>query len=100
MRLLIEKSRAVKSPSVGHQLVGSKKVQQVLTREGVIEKYISDSKVANEIRSTFVNLYSLDMVSFIFKLFKKMSFFKTRSRISGTVVKATGNVEAINVRRH
>jgi len=61
MRLLIEKSRAVKSPSVGHQLVGSKKVQQVLTREGVIEKYISDSKVANEIRSTFVNLYSLDM---------------------------------------
>jgi len=61
MRLLIEKSRAVKSPSVGHQLVGSKKIQQVLTREGVIEKYINDRKVASEIRKTFVNLYSLDM---------------------------------------
>ena len=96
MRLLIEKSRAVKSPSVGHQLVGSKKVQQVLTREGVIEKYISDSKVANEIRSTFVNLYSLDMVSFIFKLFEKCLFLRLEVGFPelGNVVSS----EAINIR--
>jgi len=39
-RLLIERSFAIKCPSIIVQLIGAKKIQQVLARPGVIERYI------------------------------------------------------------
>ena len=60
-RLLIEKSKAIKSPNVGQQLVGSKKVQEVLSRPGVMEHYLKDELVCAKIRKTFAGLYSLEM---------------------------------------
>lgn len=39
-RLLLERSRAIKCPSMALQLAGAKKVQQVLTEPGVLEDFL------------------------------------------------------------
>jgi len=65
MRLAIEKSRAIKCPSVGHQLVGTKKMQEVLARPGQVERFVGKD-IAEKIRTTFAGLYTLDMVRFCF----------------------------------
>ncbi|XP_002125323.2 glutathione synthetase-like [Ciona intestinalis] len=61
VRKLIELSCAIKSPSIAHQLVGSKKLQQVLAKPGVLEKFIKDENAVKRLRDTFAELYSLDM---------------------------------------
>ncbi|XP_023259465.1 glutathione synthetase-like [Seriola lalandi dorsalis] len=43
-------------------LVGTKKVQQVLARPGVLERFFPDQpQVVEQIRATFAGLYTLDM---------------------------------------
>ncbi|KAJ3214863.1 hypothetical protein HDU67_001128 [Dinochytrium kinnereticum] len=59
-RLLIERSFAIKCPTIAYHLVGSKKIQQVLAQPGVLEKFISDSDEIALIRSSFTGLYPLD----------------------------------------
>ncbi|XP_072371320.1 glutathione synthetase-like [Scyliorhinus torazame] len=60
-RLLIERSKAIKCPDIATHLVGTKKVQQVLARSGMVEKFLTDCpKSAERIRATFVGLYSID----------------------------------------
>jgi Eukaryotic glutathione synthase len=46
-RAMIESSAATKCPTVGYQLVGTKKIQQVLCEKGVLERYLpgEDSEV-------------------------------------------------------
>lgn len=58
-RLLIERSLSIKCPSVPYQLVGSKKVQQVLAEPGRLERYV-DTTTANAMRESFAGLYPLD----------------------------------------
>lgn len=60
---MVEHSRAIKCPSIHYHLAGTKKVQQVLAQPGVLERFMEDPGVVQEIRDTFVGLYSLDMVS-------------------------------------
>jgi glutathione synthase len=38
-RLLLEKSSAVKCPSISYHLAGAKKIQQELAKPGVLERY-------------------------------------------------------------
>ncbi|PKC74916.1 glutathione synthase [Rhizophagus irregularis] len=59
-RLLIERSKSIKCPSVSYQLVGAKKVQQVLAIPGVLEKYVTDPTDAKRLRASFAGLYPLD----------------------------------------
>ncbi|CAG8764648.1 20363_t:CDS:2, partial [Racocetra persica] len=59
-RLLIERSKAIKCPTVAYQLVGVKKMQQVLAVPGVLEKYISNPSDITKLRSCFAGLYPLD----------------------------------------
>ncbi|XP_034028059.1 glutathione synthetase [Thalassophryne amazonica] len=60
-RLLMERSLAVKCPDISTHLAGTKKVQQVLARPGVLEKFFPDQPEAVEqIRATFAGLYTLD----------------------------------------
>ncbi|XP_035512602.1 glutathione synthetase-like [Morone saxatilis] len=60
-RLLMERSLAVKCPDISTHLAGTKKVQQVLARPGVLEKFFPDQpKVVEQIRATFAGLYTLD----------------------------------------
>ena len=58
----MERSRAIKSPTVHYQLTGSKKVQQALALPGVVERFLTDSEAAKKVRSTFAGLYPLDHV--------------------------------------
>ncbi len=59
----MERSLAVKCPDISTQLAGTKKVQQVLARPGVLEKFFPDQpQIVEQIRATFVDLYTLDMV--------------------------------------
>lgn len=63
-RLLLERSRAVKCPDIATQLAGTKKVQQELSRPGMLEKLLPGHPEAiARIRATFAGLYSLDEVS-------------------------------------
>lgn len=59
-RLKLERSCAVKCPTIAYQLVGTKKVQQVLAEPGVVERFVDDPNAVKRIRKTFAGLYSLD----------------------------------------
>ncbi|XP_030590685.1 glutathione synthetase [Archocentrus centrarchus] len=60
-RVLMERSRAVKCPDISTHLAGTKKVQQVLARPGVLERFFPDQpQVVEQIRATFAGLYTLD----------------------------------------
>lgn len=68
-RLLLERSAAIKCPSVQLQLAGAKKVQQVLaSSRGALERYANTQHRENELsqrdlqglRETFTGLYPLD----------------------------------------
>eukprot|EP00741_Cyanophora_paradoxa_P022451 tig00021489_g21677.t1 len=57
-RLLVERSAAVKCPSLAHHLLGTKKVQQVLALPGVLERYV-EGPLAGRLRRSFAGLYGL-----------------------------------------
>ncbi|XP_073232302.1 glutathione synthetase-like [Porites lutea] len=60
-RLTMELARCVKCPSVGHQLIGTKKMQQVLAEPGVLERFLPDKDSVQRVRRTFTGLYTLDL---------------------------------------
>lgn len=59
-RLLIERSTAIKCPSIYYHLAGTKKVQQALARPGTLELFLSDQVKCDQISEIFTGLYSLD----------------------------------------
>ncbi|KAK9766737.1 Glutathione synthetase [Basidiobolus ranarum] len=59
-RLLIERSRSIKCPTIAYQLVGAKKVQQVLAKPSLLERFVKDKTIAKRIRDSFAGLYPLD----------------------------------------
>ncbi|XP_071089194.1 glutathione synthetase-like [Haliotis cracherodii] len=60
-RLKMERSLAIKCPSIQYQLAGTKKIQQELTLPGAVEQFITDPAAVKRIRATFVKLHSLDL---------------------------------------
>nr|DBA27694.1 TPA: hypothetical protein GDO54_008161 [Pyxicephalus adspersus] len=61
-RLTMERSAAVKCPDIATQLVGTKKVQQELSRPLILEKFLPEyPEAVDRIRETFAGLYSLDI---------------------------------------
>lgn len=57
-RLLLERSLAVKCPTVAYQLVGAKKIQQAIARPGVVEKFIGTDS-GSTLRECFAGLWGL-----------------------------------------
>ena len=57
-KMLLEKSSSLKSPSVAMHLAGSKKIQQALAEEGVLEKFMPND--ATEMRKVFAGLYPFE----------------------------------------
>ena len=57
--LSVERSLAVKCPTVSYHLAGTKKVQQVLTQPGAVERYVQ-AEAAQRIRRTFAGLWGLE----------------------------------------
>ena len=74
----MERSRAIKSPTVQYQLAGSKKVQQAMALPEAVEQFISDPETVKRIRSTFAGLYPLDHVSYQRKCECKCPLISTR----------------------
>ncbi|KAL3112613.1 hypothetical protein niasHT_017980 [Heterodera trifolii] len=60
MRLMVERSTAIKSPTSGLQLASMKKMQQVLAQPGMVERFLPENpKKAVAIRATFAGLWRL-----------------------------------------
>ena len=59
---MMEFSLAIKSPSIHYHLAGTKKVQQELARDGVLEKFLGDKVKIDSVKDIFTGLYSLDKV--------------------------------------
>ena len=75
-RVLLERSKAIKCPSMALQLAGAKKIQQVLTEPGVLESFLLgperpdvgwgkgagniSQKACDELRKTWIGLWPLD----------------------------------------
>ena len=57
-RLLLEKSSAIKCPNMAYHLAGTKKVQQDLTRPGVLERFLPPEDAA-AMRGSFTGLWGL-----------------------------------------
>jgi len=57
----MERSTAIKSPSIYYHLAGTKKVQQSLAKPGVLEKFLTPAQTS-VVKEIFTGLYSLDMV--------------------------------------
>ncbi|PNF30929.1 Glutathione synthetase [Cryptotermes secundus] len=60
-RLMIERSLAIKCPSIHYHLAGTKKVQQTLATPGVLEKFLTDPAKVDAVKEIFTGLYSLDL---------------------------------------
>ncbi|GAB1867635.1 Glutathione synthetase [Camponotus japonicus] len=60
IRLLIERSRAIKCPSVQYHLAGTKKVQQSLAQPNVLKKFLKDETSVARVQEIFAGLYTLD----------------------------------------
>ena len=61
---MMERSLAIKSPSIHYHLAGTKKVQQELAKPGQVEKFLGDKAQIDEVRDIFTGLYSFDQVSY------------------------------------
>jgi len=58
-RLIIERSKAIKCPSVAYHLIGTKKIQQLMVKPGMLERFLNDKQIIEELRASFMGLYSL-----------------------------------------
>jgi glutathione synthase len=56
----MERSMAIKCPSIQYHLAGTKKVQQALAKPGILKRFLSDDKQIESIKEIFTGLYSLD----------------------------------------
>lgn len=59
-RYLVEKSLAIKCPSINYHLAGTKKVQQALAKPGILNRFLTDEKKIKSITNIFTGLYSMD----------------------------------------
>ncbi|KAI9295512.1 glutathione synthase [Neoconidiobolus thromboides FSU 785] len=59
-RKLLESSYAYKCPNLAYQLVGSKKIQQVLADKDILKKFIKNENDFNNIQQCFTGLYPVD----------------------------------------
>ncbi|CAH1780470.1 unnamed protein product, partial [Owenia fusiformis] len=59
-RLKIERSMAIKCPNINLHLSGAKKIQQEVTKPGIVERYIKDPQAVQRIRATFAQQFSLE----------------------------------------
>ena len=59
-RLMVERSAAIKCPSIHYHLAGTKKVQQALAKPDILKRFLSDESKIERVKEIFTGLYSLD----------------------------------------
>ncbi|CAI5747067.1 unnamed protein product [Peronospora destructor] len=71
-RTIIERSYAIKCPSIAYHLAGSKKVQQVLAQPAVLRRFVAEEE-ALQLEQSFAGLYGLEKNSPTIGDVKKMA---------------------------
>ncbi len=61
VRLMIERSKAIKCPTIQMHLTGCKVVQSIMAQPGIVEKYVESQEAATRIRNTFVDIYDINV---------------------------------------
>ncbi|XP_033224633.1 glutathione synthetase-like [Belonocnema kinseyi] len=61
VRLMVERSLAIKCPSIHYHLAGAKKVQQALALPGVVDRFLKDPNLVSKVTDVFTGLYGLDL---------------------------------------
>uniref|UniRef100_A0A8R1E7T8 glutathione synthase n=1 Tax=Caenorhabditis japonica TaxID=281687 RepID=A0A8R1E7T8_CAEJA len=56
----MELSTAIKTPWIGLQVANTKKTQQVLSEDGVLERFIGKPREARDIRASFAGMWALE----------------------------------------
>lgn len=59
-RLLMERSLAIKCPSIHYHLAGTKKIQQALAKPGILKRFLDNDEKIEAVKEIFTGLYSLD----------------------------------------
>nr|XP_034189717.1 glutathione synthetase-like isoform X1 [Osmia lignaria] len=60
VRMLIERSQAIKCPSIHYHLAGTKKVQQSLAHPNALSIFFKDKDAIKQVQEVFAGLYSLE----------------------------------------
>jgi glutathione synthetase len=79
-RELIERSYAIKCPSIAHHLAGTKKVQQVLADATALRRFVSDDEAAL-LETSFAGLWGLEKDSDKTASVKQMAIDNARARV-------------------
>ncbi|KAF1765226.1 hypothetical protein GCK72_005178 [Caenorhabditis remanei] len=56
----MELSTAIKTPWIGLQVANTKKTQQVLSKDGVLERFVGKPREARDIRTSFAGMWALE----------------------------------------
>lgn len=59
-RLLMERSKAIKCPSINYHLSGTKKIQQELAVPGILKRFFDDEEKVELVQEIFAGLYGLE----------------------------------------
>ncbi|KAI9099004.1 hypothetical protein K1719_024771 [Acacia pycnantha] len=82
-RLLIEKSSAIKCPSISYHLAGTKKIQQELAKPNVLERYLENKDDIVKLRKCFAGLWSLDESDIIERAIERPELFVMKPQREG-----------------
>ncbi|RLN30726.1 hypothetical protein C2845_PM05G20840 [Panicum miliaceum] len=82
-RSSIELSSAIKCPSISYHLVGTKKIQQELAKENVLERFLDNKGDIERVRQCFAGLWSLEDDSIVMSAIKSPELFVLKPQREG-----------------
>ncbi|XP_078446707.1 glutathione synthetase, chloroplastic-like [Wolffia australiana] len=82
-RLMMEKSSAIKCPSISYHLVGTKKIQQELAKPNVLERFLDNKEDIEKLRNCFAGLWSLDDSEILKQAIEKPELFVLKPQREG-----------------
>ncbi|KAK9137125.1 hypothetical protein Sjap_007719 [Stephania japonica] len=82
-RLLVEQSSAIKCPSISYHLAGTKKIQQELARDNVLERFLENKDDIAKLRKCFAGLWNLDNSNVIDNAVERPDLFVLKPQREG-----------------
>lgn len=80
---MIERSSAIKCPSIAYHLVGAKKIQQELAKENVLERFLDNKSDIEKVRKCFAGLWSLENESIVSAAIESPELFVLKPQREG-----------------
>ncbi|KAH7543124.1 hypothetical protein FEM48_Zijuj02G0149900 [Ziziphus jujuba var. spinosa] len=82
-RLLMERSSAIKCPSISYHLAGTKKIQQELAKPNILERFLDNKEDIVKLRKCFAGLWSLDDSDVVSKAIARPHLFVMKPQREG-----------------